>query len=52
MKTTYQRRAQEKKLEKIDKKSITKIVSSTKKSYGRVNVSIIDNNDPLIQLNK
>ena len=27
-------------------------MSSTNKSYERFNVSIIDNNDPLIQLNK
>ena len=34
------------------KKKITKIVSSTNKTYERFNVSTIDNNDPLIQLNK
>ena len=31
---------------------ITKIETTKKKSYERFNVSIIDNNDPLIQLNK
>ena len=34
------------------KEKITKIETTKKKSYERFNVSIIDNNDPLIQLNK
>ena len=34
------------------KEEVTKIGTTKKKSYERFNVSIIDNNDPLIQLNK
>ena len=34
------------------KEEITKIETTKKKSYERFNVSIIDNNDPLIQLDK
>ena len=43
----------EKQLAKEEPKTkLTKIMSSTNKTYERFNVSIIDNNDPLIQLNK
>ena len=41
-----------KKLETIDKKSITKIVSLTNKSYESFNVDIIDNKDPQVQLHQ
>ena len=34
------------------KEEITKIETTKKRSYERFNVSIIDNNDPLMQLNK
>ena len=36
----------------LPKEEITKIENTKKKSYERFNVSIIDNNDPLIKLNK
>ena len=37
---------------KIDKKSITKIVSSKKKAYESFNVDVINNKDPQVQLHK
>ena len=40
------------KQQKSPQPQITKIETTTKKSYERFNVSIIDNNDPSIQLNK
>ena len=39
-----------KKTRKNDKKSITKIVSSTNKAYESFNVDIINNKDPQVQL--
>ena len=44
--------AKEEPKKKLDKKNITEIETTKQKSYERFNVSIIDNNDPLIQLNK
>ena len=44
--------AKEEPKKKLDKKSITEIVSSTNKAYESFNVNIINNKDPQVQLHR